>query len=134
MNKLLLTLSTSLVILSVNTNTIANELNTTSWNFPTPEESIISQGKLLLFCDANPSKCPVGLYNKRSGIGGTGSGGSLVDPNTTSSANNISVVLAGDGSSVVLNTSQDSEGNDISSESETNSTIDTEEVLNISNN
>ncbi|MCK5727104.1 MAG: hypothetical protein KAH22_09805 [Thiotrichaceae bacterium] len=131
MNNKILILSISLFFL--NTNVSANELQTTSWNFPTPDKIQVSQNRVLLFCDANPSKCPVGL-NKGRGGAGAGKGSSLVDPKTSSSANNISVVLAGDNSSVTLTTSQDAKDNTMNSSSEIDATIDHDEVLNYTNN
>lgn len=130
MKKIIL-LSASLLL--ANTNITANEMNTQVWNFPSPDQVQVSQNRVQLFCDANPSKCPVGLSNN-GGVGGTGSGGSLVDPNTSTSANNVSVVLAGDNSSVVLNTSQDAQDNALSADSETHATVENEEVLNYTNN
>jgi len=110
----------------------ANEMITQGWQFPTAEQTQVSQNRVQLFCQANPSKCPVGLSN--NGSAGSGSGGSLLDPNTSTSANNVSVVLAGDGSSVILNTSQDADDNQLSADSELNATVDNQEVLNYSNN
>ncbi|HIO93038.1 MAG TPA: hypothetical protein EYG68_09395 [Leucothrix mucor] len=129
MKTILLSISASLFILNVN----ANEMHTSSWSFPTPDQIQVSQNRVLLFCDANPDKCPVGLYNKRFGKGGSG-GGSLVDPTTNSSANNISVVLAGDNSSVTLSTNQDAKDNTTTSNSTVDAVVDYDEVLNYTNN
>ena len=128
MKTILLSISASLFILNVN----ANELNTTSWNFPSPDQQQLSINRSLLFCDANPTKCPVGLSQKR-GTGKLGSDSSLVDPKTSSSANNISVVLAGDNSSVTLSTSQDAKDNTMNTEASVDPVIDYNQVLNYTN-
>jgi len=136
--KILLLLTSSILISPISV--MANEMISNSWDFPTSEQTIISQNRLLLFCDANPKKCPDSIFfSRRGGSGGGGGGGigggdSLVHPTTTASANNITVVLSGDNSAVNLDTSQDSEGNNLNSQSETSPTIDYDEVLNITNN
>lgn len=106
----------------------ANEMNTQGWNFPTPDESIVATNKMQLFCTANPSKCPAGL--NRSASGGKGGGSALYEPTTSSSANQTSVTLVGDGNSVVLTASQSSENDQIQSDSQSSATIDYHEVLN----
>ena len=130
MKTILLSLSASLLVLTVTAN--GNELQAGSWNFPTADQIQVTQNRVQLFCTANPSKCPVGLSNKRSG--GAGAGGSLIDPKTSSSANNISVVLAGDNSSVTLSTSQEADDNTMNSNSTVDAEIDYDEVLNYTNN
>ncbi len=129
-------LSASLFLISTTVN--ANEMITTSWNFPTPDQIQVSQNRVLLFCDANPYKCPVGLRAMRSASAGGGGGatagsGALVGPTSNSSANNISVVLAGDNSSVTLSTDQQAEDNTVTSNSDADPTIDLDQVLNYSN-
>ena len=133
MKIILLTLSASLLVLTASVN--ANELQAGSWNFPTADQIQVSQNRVMLFCDANPTKCPVSLSHRRSGgVGGSGSGGSLVEPKTSSSANNISVVLAGDNSSVTLTTSQEADDNTMNSNSNVDAEIEYEEVLNYTQN
>lgn len=110
------------------TMSMANEMNTQTWNFPTPDESIVATGKMQLFCSANPSKCPAGL--NRSASGGRSGGAALYDPTTSSSANQTSVTLVGDGNNVVLTASQSSENDQIQSASESHAAIDYHEVLN----
>ena len=127
-------LSTSLLVINAN----ANEMITTSWNFPTPDQIQVAQNRVLLFCDANPYKCPVGLRamrfaNAGGGVGATTGSGALVGPTSNSSANNISVVLAGDNSSVTLSTDQQAEDNTVTSNSDADPTIDLDQVLNYSN-
>jgi hypothetical protein len=137
MKKIILTVATSALFLGINTNVIANEMTTSSWSFPTPDQIQVSQNRVLLFCDANPYKCPVGLRAARAG-GGAGSagvgGGALVGPTSNSSANNISVVLAGDNSSITLSTSQDADDNNMTSNSDADAEIDLDQVLNYENN
>lgn len=134
MKKTLLVISASLAF----TNTFANEMNTQPWQFPTPDQTVVAQNRALLFCDANPKKCPDSLFFSRrggsGGSGGAGGGDSLVHPSTSSSANNITVVLSGDNSAVNLDTAQASDGNTLNTQAEVNPTIDYDEVLNITNN
>ena len=120
-----------LLLFIIPTLSYGNELNTQTWNFPTPDESIVASGKVQSFCAANPDKCPAGLNQSLSGGKGRNSG-SLFDPTTSSSANQTSVTLVGDGNSVVLTTSQSSENDQISSDSENDAEIDYQEVLNYS--
>jgi hypothetical protein len=139
MRKIILTATVSALLMSINTDVIANEMTTSSWNFPTPEQIHVSQNRILLFCDANPYKCPVGLRAARAGIGGgvagAGAGsGSLVGPSSNSSANNISVVLTGDNSSITLSTSQNADDNNMTSNSDADAEIDLDQVLNYENN
>lgn len=136
MNKTILVIGISLVCVNIS----ANEMNTQGWNFPTPDQSVVAQNRVLLFCDANPKKCPDSLFFNRgggssgSGSAGVGAGNSLVHPSTSSTANNITVVLSGDNSNLNLNTDQASDGNSIKTDAEVNPTIDYDEVLNITNN
>lgn len=130
MRTILLSVSASLLVLSVTVT--ANELQAGSWNFPTADQIQVSQNRVQLFCSANPSKCPVGLSHSGAG-GASGSGSSLMDPKTSSSANNISVVLAGDNSSVTLSTSQEADDNTMGANSSIDAEIDYDEVLNYSN-
>lgn len=110
-------------------------MHTSSWQFPTPDQVQVSQNRLLVFCDANPLKCAVDLARSRSASFGGGSGsGSLVDPKTSSSANNISVVLAGDNNAVTLSTSQDAKDNNMTSDSNVDAVVDYEQVLNYEDN
>ena len=120
-----------LLLFIIPTLSYGNELNTQTWNFPTPDESIVASGKVQSFCAANPDKCPAGLNQSLSGGKGRNSG-SLFDPTTSSSANQTSVTLVGDGNSVVLTTSQSSENDQVSSDSQSNAEIDYHEVLNYS--
>ena len=120
-----------LLLFVIPTLSCGNELNTQIWNFPTPDESIIISGKVQSFCTANPDKCPAGLNKNLSG-GKGGSDASLYEPTTSSSANQTSVTLVGDGNSVVLTTSQSSENDQIHSDSQSNAEIDYHEVLNYS--
>lgn len=134
MKKSLLLITTSLVLVNVS----ANEMNTKTWDFPTSDHVRLSQNRALLFCDANPKKCPDSLFFSRQGGsgssgGGAGGGNSLVHPSTSSSANNITVVLSGDNSAVNLDTSQQSDGNTLNTQAEVNPTIDYDQVLNITN-
>lgn len=109
----------------------ANEQYSQPWHFATPDQVTVGLNKLQLFCTANKSECPAGLS---SGIGRSGANGSgLFTPTTSSSANQISVIVAGDDNSVELVTDQDSEGNTIEAEQENNATIDYDEVLNVTN-
>jgi hypothetical protein len=130
-------LSISVFFLSINSNLNANEMTTSSWNFPTPDQIQVSQNRVMLFCDANPYKCPVGLRAARAGgsggVGATAGTGSLVSPTSNSSANNISVVLAGDNSSITLSTDQQADDNNMTSNSESDPTIDLDQVLNYTN-
>lgn len=132
-------MSVSVVFFFSFNNVNANEMMASSWNFPTPDQIQVSQNRLLLFCNANPYKCPVGLRAMRiRGAGGTGVGattgtGSLVSPTSNSSANNISVVLAGDNSSVTLTTDQKADDNNMTSNSEADPIIDLDQVLNYNN-
>jgi hypothetical protein len=138
MKKVILTATLSTLFMGFSTGVIANEINTTSWSFPTPDQIHVSQNRMLLFCDANPYKCPVGLRATRSAnanIGGGGAGGgSLVSPASNSSANNISVVITGDNSSASLSTSQDAKDNNMTSNSNADAEIDLDQVLNYENN
>lgn len=138
MKKIILTATVSTLFLGITMNVTANEMATSSWNFPTPEQIHVAQNRVLLFCDANPYKCPVGLRAARSGGGGAGGAGvgsgSLVGPASNSSANNISVVLAGDNSSITLSTSQDADDNNMTSNSDADAEIDLDQVLNYENN
>ena len=105
----------------------ANELHSGSWDFPNPDQIQVSLNRTSLFCTANPSRCPVGMRGKGAA---SGSGSGLVSPTTSASANNISVVLAGDNSSVTLSTSQDANDNTMSSDATVDAAIDYEQVLN----
>ena len=139
MKKILLTATASALFLGINTGVIANEMTTSSWSFPTPDQIQVSQNRVLLFCDANPYKCPVGIRAARAGVGGGAGGagvgsGALVGPASNSSANNISVVLAGDNSSITLSTSQDADDNNMTSNSDADAEIDLDQVLNYENN
>lgn len=120
-----------LLLCIIPTFSYANELNTQTWSFPTPDESIIASGKVQSFCSANPDKCPAGLNNSSAG-GKGGSGSALYDPTTSSSANQTSITLVGDGNNVVLTASQSSENDQIQSESQSSAAIDYHEVLNYS--
>ncbi len=134
MKTILLSISASLFALTaVAVN--ANELQVGSWNFPTADQIQVGQNRLMFMCDANPERCPVNILRKTNsnGVGG-GSGTSLVDPRTSASANNISVVLAGDNSSVTLSTSQDAKDNTMSSDAQVDAEIDYDQVLNYTNN
>ena len=137
MKNKLLTTTASILLLGMNIGVIANEMNTSSWNFPTPDQIQVSQNRVLLFCDANPYKCPVGLRAARAG-GGSGSvgagSGSLVNPTSNSSANNISVVVTGDNSSVTLSTDQQAKDNNMTSNSDADADIELDQVLNYENN
>ena len=130
-------LSVSVLFLGINSNLNANEMTTSSWSFPTPDQIQVSQNRVMLFCDANPYKCPVGLRAARAGgaggAGATAGTGSLVSPTSNSSANNISVVLAGDNSSVTLTTDQQADDNNMTSNSESDPIIDLDQVLNYTN-
>ena len=110
----------------------ANELMSGSWNFASVDQQQVSMNRMSLFCKARPEKCPVGMSGG-SAIGGSSSGTGLVSPNTSASANNISVVLAGDNSSVMLSTAQDAQDNQMNANSETEAEIDYSEVLNYEN-
>jgi hypothetical protein len=137
MKNKLLTTATSALLLGMNMAVIANEMSTSSWSFPTPDQIQVSQNRVLLFCDANPYKCPVGLRAARAGGGSGGAGvgsGSLVSPTSNSSANNISVVVTGDHSSVTLSTDQDAKDNNMTSNSEADADIELDQVLNYENN
>ncbi len=127
--------SVSVFFLVLNAN--ANEMTASSWSFPIPDQIQVSQNRLLLFCNANPYKCPVGLRAARiggaGGVGATAGTGSLVSPTSNSSANNISVVLAGDNSSITLTTDQKADDNNMTSNSEADPTIDLDQVLNYTN-
>lgn len=122
------------------TNISANEMYTQGWSFPTPDQTIVAQNRVMLFCDANPKKCPDSLFFSRRGGSGSGSsssgaggGNSLVHPSTSSTANNMTVVLSGDNSTLNLNNDQASDGNTLNTDSEVSPTIDYDEVLNITN-
>lgn len=137
MKKVILTATVATLLVSFNTHVIANEINTTSWRFPTPDQIHVSQNRMLLFCDANPYKCPVGLRATRSAnasVGGGAGSGSLVSPASNSSANNISVVITGDNSSATLSTDQDAKDNIMTSNSNADAEIDLDQVLNYENN
>lgn len=108
---------------------LGNEMYSQSWNFPTPDESIVASGKLQSFCVANPDKCPAGVARSASGSKGSG-GASLFTPTTTSSANLSSVTIVGDGNSVTLSTTQSSENDQVTAESQSTADIDYQEVLN----
>ena len=124
MKIILLSISTALLLAPIH----ANEMTTVGWNFPTADMLQVSQNRQVLFCQANPSKCPSGLRKKHGSK--TGNGSALADTKASSSANNISVVLAGDNSSVTLSTSQDAKDNSISSDAEMDAVIDYDQVLN----
>jgi len=126
MNKLLLTLCLLPSLAS------ANEQYSQVWNFATPDQTTVGLNQLQLFCTANKSKCPAGMTSGFGNGAGNGSG-SLFTPSTSSSANQISIVVAGDGNSVTLTSDQESDGNTIQSEQENNVTIDYDNVLNIEN-
>ena len=111
----------------------ANELMSGSWDFVSVDQQQVSMNRMSLFCTARPDKCPVGM-SSGSAIGGSGSGTGLVSPNTSASANNVSVVLAGDNSSVTLSTAQDAQDNQMNAHSETEAEVDYSEVLNYENN
>lgn len=134
MKKCLILIASALTVINVS----ANEMNTKTWDFPTTDQVRLSQNRALLFCDANPKKCPDSLFFSRrgggGGSGGAGGGNSLVHPSTSSSANNITVVLSGDNSAVNLDTTQESDGDTLNTQAEVNPTIDYDEVLNITNN
>ena len=129
--------SVSVFFLVLNANVNANEMIASSWSFPIPDQIQVSQNRLLFFCNANPYKCPVGLRATRiGGAGGVGAAagtGSLVSPTSNSSANNISVVLAGDNSSITLTTDQKADDNNMTSNSEADPIIDLDQVLNYTN-
>lgn len=126
MNKLLLTLC---LLPSL---ALANEQYSQAWHFATPDQMTVGLNKLQMFCTANKSKCPAGMTSGFGSGAGNGSG-SLFTPSSSSSANQVSIVVAGDGNSVTLSSDQESEGNTIQSEQENNATIDYENVLNIEN-
>jgi len=117
-------ISASLLSISVQ----ANELNSEGWNFPSPDHTQVSLNRVSLLCSADPSRCPAGLLGRGAGANAAGTG--LISPNTNSSANNISVVLAGDNSSVTLSTDQDADDNTIGADSTIDAVIDHEQVLN----
>ncbi len=135
LNTVVSLMSVSVFFLVFNVN--ANEMTTSGWNFPIPDQIQVSQNRLLLFCNANPYKCPVGLRAMRiggaGGVGATAGTGSLVSPASNSSANNISVVLAGDNSSVTLTTDQKADDNNMTSNSDADPIIDLDQVLNYTN-
>jgi len=133
MKTILLSISASLFVLT--TSIHANELQVGSWNFPTAEQIQVSQNRVQFYCNANPLRCPVGLDSKRfGGVAGAGAGGSLVAPKPSASANNISVVLAGDNSSVTLTTDQKADDNTMNSTANVEAEIAYDEVLNYTNN
>ena len=132
MNKIILPIfSISLTISGIS---MANELHTQTWNFPTPDESIVASGKIHSFCSANPDKCPAGLFSGFSeGKGKGGSGTPLFNPSTSSSANQSTLTVVGNGNTVTLTTTQSSEDDRINANSENTAEIDYNEVLNYSN-
>lgn len=108
----------------------ANELNAHSWNYSSPDMYTIHQGNMIVYCEANPNRCPSGLkrkYRSNRGLDGT----SLYDPSATSTANHTSVVITGDSNSLTLDTEQSSENDSISSEQSGDAVIDHENVMNI---
>ncbi|MCK5811016.1 MAG: hypothetical protein KAH00_07990 [Cocleimonas sp.] len=137
MTNKLLTTTASALLLGMSMNVIANEMSASSWNFPTPDQIQVAQNRGLLFCDANPYQCPVGLRAARAGGGSGGAGvgsGSLVGPTSNASANNISVVVTGDHSSVTLSTDQEAQDNNMTSNSDADADIELDQVLNYENN
>lgn len=133
MKQLKLRFSLSVILLSMTSISQANEMISGGWDFVSVDQQQVSMNRMSLFCTARPDKCPAAMST--GALGGTsGSGTGLVSPNTSSSANSISVVLAGDNSSVTLTTEQAAEDNNMNSNSETDAEIEYSEVLNYENN
>lgn len=92
----------------------ANERFSQSYQFPTAEDRVVKQSNLLVRCRANPDRCPSGLTASQFGVAAENGRGSLNQPSATASANNTSVVIAGDGNSLSFSAQQTSEDNAIS--------------------
>lgn len=110
--------------------TLANELNVHSWDYSSPEMFSIHQGNMILFCEANPNRCPSGLKRKYN-RGSAGDNAALYDPSASATANHTSVIITGDDNALTLATEQSSENDSISAEQSGSATIDHDEVLNI---
>ena len=121
----------SLLVVS---NSSANELNTTTYNFPTPEMMAVQQNSLFMRCQANPDRCPAGLsrYYSNGSNSSSSNNGSLYDPSATSSANHTSVIIAGDRNNLTFTSEQVSDDSSINSAVESDAVIESSEVLNYS--
>ena len=89
-----------LTILS-STLVFANETNSgfgdRSWQFKTPNEKLIDNQRLLIRCQADPSKCPTG-FNANNG-GNVGGGGPGLATGTAI-GNITNITITGDGNTV----------------------------------
>jgi len=98
---------------------MSNEAPTTfgnrSWQWRTPDQTLILQRSLLIHCQGNPDSGACGEMYDGNGVAGAsgaipGTGSTGVDPNGTAAGNLISIGVDGDNNTIIVEGDQTNSG------------------------